>query len=154
MENRFLAASWVTWEAESFLCSPSSFQAEGTQIPNIRLMDRLRGFNVRSLQHFSFLFQSLLDTQRSKGAVIEADLPEDRSSERSGSLKPKQPIKKHGKGGGKFCYSFFNKKKQFFHILHWSYAIIILKMQDFSKYFETRFGFLSSVIVSFTCAGG
>nr|XP_022320407.1 uncharacterized protein KIAA2012 homolog isoform X30 [Crassostrea virginica] len=43
--------------------------------------------------------ESLLDTQRSKGAVIEADLPEDRSSERSGSLKPKQPIKKHGKGG-------------------------------------------------------
>ncbi|XP_048774258.2 titin homolog isoform X5 [Ostrea edulis] len=41
--------------------------------------------------------ESLLDTQRSKGAVIEADLPEDRSSEKSGSLKPKQPIKRHGK---------------------------------------------------------
>ncbi|XP_061188991.1 titin homolog isoform X2 [Saccostrea echinata] len=41
--------------------------------------------------------ESLLDTQRAKGAVIEADLPEDRSSVRSGSLKPKQPYKKHGK---------------------------------------------------------
>uniref|UniRef100_A0A8W8LFL1 Uncharacterized protein n=1 Tax=Magallana gigas TaxID=29159 RepID=A0A8W8LFL1_MAGGI len=42
---------------------------------------------------------SLLDTQKSKGAVIEADLPEDRSSVRSGSIKPKHSIKKHGKGG-------------------------------------------------------
>lgn len=43
--------------------------------------------------------ESLLDTQKSKGAVIEADLPEDRSSVRSGSIKPKHSIKKHGKGG-------------------------------------------------------
>lgn len=51
--------------------------------------------------------------------MIEADLPEDRSSVRSGSIKPKHSIKKHGKGGGKY-----NKSHQL--ILHFFSRLFVI----------------------------